>query len=255
MSRIALVLAFLALSVGCATKKHVKMQVDPLQQRLGQLEAKSKQTDASLDTLDQKLSKVDEHSKGVETKALAAADAARSADEKAVRSGQRADAAVTAADGAQKTADRGLAKTADLEKRVEGLDSFSLVATESVLFEFGKSRLTEDARKALTETAGRVRDHRRYVIEVQGFTDRTGGREFNLELSRKRANEVVRYLTLEHKVPLHRIHVLGMGSEAPVADDRTSEGRRQNRRVEVKIFVADEATAGKNVTATASIGR
>ncbi|MEZ5352444.1 MAG: OmpA family protein [Bryobacteraceae bacterium] len=255
MSRIALACAFLLLSVGCATKKHVRTQIDPLQQRLGQLESKSKQTDASIGQLEQNLSKVDEHSKGVEAKALAAAEAARTADEKAVRSGEQASAAASAAAGAQSTAERGLARTADLEHRVDGLDSFGLVATESVLFEFGRSRLTDDARKLLADTASRLKDRRRYVIEVQGYTDRIGNKEFNLELSRKRANEVVRYLTLEHKVPLHRIHVLGMGSESPVADGKTSEGRRQNRRVEVKVFVADEGDAGKKVTASASAAR
>jgi outer membrane protein OmpA-like peptidoglycan-associated protein len=254
MSRIALACAFLVLGVGCATKKHVRMQVDPIQQRVGQLEAKSKQTDASLGQLEQNISKVDEYSKGVESKALAAGEAARAADAKAVQAGEKASAASSAAADARSTADRGLTQTASLEKRVDGLDNFSLVATESVLFDFGKSRLTDAAKQSLTETASKIQSRRRYVIEIQGFTDRIGGREYNLELSRKRANEVVRFLTLEHKIPLHRIHVLGLGSEAPVGDDKTSEGRRQNRRVEVKIFVADEQ-AGKNVTATAALPR
>ena len=54
----------------------------------------------------------------------------------------------------------------------------------------------------------------------------------------RRAQAVVRYLTLEHDVPLYRIHVMGFGSESPVADNKSRDGRQQNRRVEVSVYKA-----------------
>jgi outer membrane protein OmpA-like peptidoglycan-associated protein len=74
---------------------------------------------------------------------------------------------------------------------------------------------------------------------VQGFTDATGSKNTNIALAQKRADEVVRYLTVNHNIPLRKIHVLGVGEENFVADNKTREGRKQNRRVEIKVFALD----------------
>lgn len=244
MSRIFALTALLAFTFGCATKKHVRMQVDPLNQRVGQMEARAKQTDAAIGDLQRGVSLADEHALAADAKAREAGQLASKANETAVQSGERADAAQASATKAQTVADKGLSRAGELDQRITGLEDYRLTSTETVLFDFGKSKLTEESKARLDDAVARLRDHRRYVIEVQGFTDRIGGQDFNLELSRKRASEVVRYLTVEHKVPLYRIHVLGLGSVLPVADDKTAQGRKQNRRVEVKVYSADQA-AGK----------
>jgi len=242
MYRIPLVVVLaVAVTTGCATKKHVRTQVDPINQRVGQLESKNKQTDTALSDLDKGVSRADERAKAAQDKANEAAQAAQKADERAAKSGEAADAAASAAAGAKGIADKGLAKATDVEGRLMGIDNYELVATEAVQFAWGKSVLTPEAKEKLDQAAGQITKHKRYVIEIQGFTDKTGSTDVNLELSRRRANEVVRYLTMNHKVPLHRIHVLGMGSLQPVADDKTSEGRKQNRRVELRIYSADTA--------------
>jgi len=109
-----------------------------------------------------------------------------------------------------------------------------------VLFGFERSQLDETAQAALDEVAGKLGPHKRYVIEVRGFTDKSGNRDYNLALSERRANAVVRYLTTRHNVPLYRIQKLGLGNDAPVADNKTRDGREKNRRVEVKVYAADE---------------
>jgi outer membrane protein OmpA-like peptidoglycan-associated protein len=78
-----------------------------------------------------------------------------------------------------------------------------------------------------------------YFIGVQGFTDSTGASAANIELSRRRAAAVVRYLTLDRKVPLFRVNTIGYGKESPAADNKTRDGRKQNRRVEVTLFTPD----------------
>jgi outer membrane protein OmpA-like peptidoglycan-associated protein len=124
-----------------------------------------------------------------------------------------------------------------------------MVAESSVLFDFGKSELNDDAKQALDEMASKVQSYKRFVVEVQGYTDQVGAPEYNLELSRKRANNVLMYLTMQHKIPLHRIHIMGVGEQAPVADNKTRDGRKQNRRVEIRVYTADEALTGKKVEA------
>jgi outer membrane protein OmpA-like peptidoglycan-associated protein len=92
-----------------------------------------------------------------------------------------------------------------------------------------------------------------YVVELQGFTDSTGSKNTNLELSRKRADAVVRYLTTKHNIALHRVYVAGYGHENSVADNKTRDGRKQNRRVDMKVFLSgDEATQNKVPVVTAS---
>jgi OOP family OmpA-OmpF porin len=77
-----------------------------------------------------------------------------------------------------------------------------------------------------------------YVLEVTGHADSTGSTAVNRALSQRRADAVIRYLVEQHKIPLRRIITpYGFGALEPIADNKTREGRAQNRRVEVKILV------------------
>ena len=57
---------------------------------------------------------------------------------------------------------------------------------------------------------------------------------------------MVEYLVAKHDIPIYRIHMIGLGEEKPVDDARSSAARAKNRRVEVKVFSADQATASLN---------
>ncbi len=81
---------------------------------------------------------------------------------------------------------------------------------------------------------------------MEGFTDRTGTRQYNEVLSRKRADAVVEYLVAKHDIPIFRIHMIGLGEEKPVDDGHTRAARAKNRRVEVKVFSADESYAASS---------
>ena len=76
---------------------------------------------------------------------------------------------------------------------------------------------------------------------MEGFTDRIGSRQYNEVLSRKRADAVTEYLVAKHDIPIYRIHMIGLGDEKPVDDGHTRAARAKNRRVEVKVFSADES--------------
>src|SRR6185437_14554452 len=109
----------------------------------------------------------------------------------------------------------------------------------TVLFPVNQAKLSADDKKDLDDFAKHVDGLQRYMIEIQGFTDKTGSANTNVTLSGERADSVARYLVNEHKVPLHAISMLGSGYALPVADDKTREGRKQNRRVEVRLFVPE----------------
>jgi hypothetical protein len=88
----------------------------------------------------------------------------------------------------------------------------------------------------------------RYVLEIVGFTDKSGQQDYNLALSQRRADAVLRYL-VDHNVPLRRIHMIGLGADqAAVEGEAAPASRKAQRRVAVKIWIAPEPTVTASVT-------
>ena len=113
----------------------------------------------------------------------------------------------------------------------------------TVPFNFVKYALTDGAKQELDRLAADVRPAKRYYIAVEGYTDNTCSRKYNEALSRRRADAVVEYLVTKHDIPLYRIQMIGLGQERPVDEAKNREARAKNRRVEVKVFSADQAAA------------
>ncbi|HTW66116.1 MAG TPA: OmpA family protein [Bryobacteraceae bacterium] len=223
-------------SVGCATKKHVREAIAPVQNQLNQTQAQvgtlQKQSDdnkQAIGDLDRQVATADEKATDAGKKAAEAADAAAKANSVATDAAQKADAANTLA---QQTGTK-------LDTTIHNLDNYKLVSTEPVYFGFGRSALAKDEQEKLDDTVQKLTAMKDYVVEVEGFADRTGNVSYNRELSRKRADAVVHYLAVEHNVPLRSIRELGVGSDFPDADNRTREARKENRRVDVKVYQLD----------------
>jgi outer membrane protein OmpA-like peptidoglycan-associated protein len=242
-TRIALAGGAVALlaATGCATKKHVQQQIQPVQQRVEAIEKKDVETAKQIGELEQGVARLDEATKAIEQQAQAAAKAAKAADDAAKESDKKAENALMSAAASRKLAEEGISKLSDVEKQILGLEDYKLVVEEAVLFGFGKDALDKEGLARLDSFAGKLGGMKRFVVEVQGYTDSIGDKTFNLALSQRRAQNVLRYLTGTHKVPLHRISVVGMGTETPVADNKSADGRKQNRRVELHVFSADAA--------------
>ena len=103
----------------------------------------------------------------------------------------------------------------------------------SVLFATGKSSMMPGAQSKLNEVADALKGLDRDII-VEGHTDSQGSEASNMTLSQTRANNVRDYL-VAHGVPANRIRAEGEGEAKPVADNRTAEGRANNRRVEIIV--------------------
>lgn len=233
----------------CATKKYVGTQITPVTARVQKVEAKNGEQDQQIDVLEKESSrtrenlvdlkgnvdKIDGRLKTTTETAQGAASAASQAQQQAADARQYAS---TRADA--------------IEKTIDNLDQYKLSKTTSVLFDTGRSTLTTEGKSTLDGVAQQARNIRRYAFEIEGFTDSTGNATRNISLSQERAENVARYLTVEHQVPLRNIHMIGAGSAAPVADNKTRNGRKQNRRVEVRLFVQE---AGATVTSAAAAVR
>jgi OmpA-OmpF porin, OOP family len=123
-------------------------------------------------------------------------------------------------------------------ERITALDDYDVQETVAVNFRVNSAVLSPEAKQQLDSFAEKATSVRGYMIEVAGHTDSTGGEAKNMRLSRERADAVVQYLVVNHKLPARRfITPMGYGKTEAVADNSTAEGRAQNRRVEVKMML------------------
>ena len=253
-------LALTLAGTGCATKKFVTQTVSPVEARVTTTEGKNVEQDQALanqqklntdqsgqlDTLSTDLSRTSERVGDADAKATAAGQSAQRATE-------RADGAQRAADGARTLAQQGLDRANEvqtsLERKLDAVNKYQLVMSETVLFNVNQYTLDDEDKAKLADIAARTQEHPRYIIEIQGFTDKTGSAETNVALSERRADTVTRFLINDHKIPLRNINSIGSGYALPVADDATRDGRKMNRRVEIRLFVPEISSAGQTVAA------
>ena len=130
------------------------------------------------------------------------------------------------------------AEVKKVDERVSALDDYDVQETVSVNFRTNSAILSPEAKATLDGLAAKAMTARAYMIEVAGHTDSTGSDAKNFNLSRQRADAVVQYLAVQHKIPLRRfVTPMGYGKTDAVADNTTREGRSQNRRVDVKMII------------------
>jgi len=108
--------------------------------------------------------------------------------------------------------------------------------TLQVLFDFDKSILTEADLKELPKAVAFVKKYPGAKIRLDGYTDSIGTDAYNMKLSERRATAVMNYLIKEAGVSSSKITAVGHGEADPVADNKTSQGRAKNRRVEISIL-------------------
>jgi outer membrane protein OmpA-like peptidoglycan-associated protein len=142
------------------------------------------------------------------------------------------------AKAAQATADAAVAGVNATNDRISALDDYVPQETAAVNFRVGSAVLNADSKTKLDAIATKALNAKGYVLEVTGFADATGNTAANRSLSSRRADAVIRYLVEQHQIPLRRIVTpYGFGESNPIADNKTRDGRAQNRRVEVKVLV------------------
>ena len=108
-------------------------------------------------------------------------------------------------------------------------------AAKNVYFATNSAKLLSKSYAPLDELAKVLNDNPSLKLKIDGHTDNTGAEDYNMSLSDKRAASVREYL-VSKGVDGSRMESEGFGESMPVADNNTSAGRQQNRRVEMKVF-------------------
>jgi outer membrane protein OmpA-like peptidoglycan-associated protein len=153
------------------------------------------------------------------------------------------------------SADQANQGVTDVNKRVSDIDNYDVKDSATVYFKLNSSTLSDDAKRDLEELAKKALAQKGYMIEIAGFADKTGNAATNQALSERRAQSVINYLQQNGDIPIHRILApAGMGTSHEAADNKTAEGRKMNRRVEVKVLVNQGlvAATGQSNAAPAS---
>ncbi len=127
------------------------------------------------------------------------------------------------------------AKADEAAKLAAGKFNATQVAVESVNFKTGSYVLSPEDQDKLTALAGRLKsDDKNVKLEILGHTDSVGSPRSNYRLATMRAQAVFDFLG-NQGVPLNNMEMLAQGENKPVADNKTGDGRAQNRRVDVSI--------------------
>jgi OOP family OmpA-OmpF porin len=234
MSRVRLLAVLVAgslpLTVGCATKKYVRNETTPIINNVNELDDQTaKNTHGIRDTdarAQQGISQVN--------------DKAAAADQKALAAGQ-------SADQANQNATHAANRVTSLSGTVENLDNYKSVSDATVLFGFDKAELTRKDKQGLDQFASQLQNQKHYIVQVEGYTDSTGPADYNYQLSQRRADAVIHYLATKYNVPAHKIFLIGLGKDNPVAQNTSASGRAKNRRVDVRLMensLTESANAG-----------
>lgn len=223
MMKAGLGLSVMALALagvtGCATKNYVRKQTAPLIDHTNQLDEKTA-------TNNRNLHDVDDRAQAGIKQAQGAADTAT----------QNAQNATKAAGDAETAANDAVNRADSLDAVVKDLDNYKQVGDVTVNFGFDKSVLTKNSKEELDTFGQQLGSATNFILEVTGGTDSTGPADYNYDLSQRRADSVVQYLASKYNVPARRFYLIGIGKDREVAPNNTSDGRKQNRRVEVRML-------------------
>jgi outer membrane protein OmpA-like peptidoglycan-associated protein len=203
-----------------ARKKYVQRQTQPIRDRLNELDELTAANSKMIKDVDARAQQ------GIQ---LASAKA-NEADQHAIEAGNKAQMA-------HQTATQANTRLSTVEQVVGNIDQYKATTQTEIRFRPGQSALSKNAKAALDEMAVPLKNQRGYIIEVQGFS--SGHGQAAIATSQKMADSVVRYLVLNHEIPVYRIYVVGMGN-APVAGaEETGKKHVSGGRVEISLLKND----------------
>jgi outer membrane protein OmpA-like peptidoglycan-associated protein len=225
-------------STGAISAKEVRLRDDdfvvaqtmdtrvvPVENRLRETQARLGDTEANA----QRLSGQVQELSAVSNAARGGAKAAQ----------ETADGAVLAANHAKTLADEARTGVRVANERITSLDDYEIRGTATVLFKAGSAVLTDEYKSELQKLAENIKTEKGFVIEIAGFASADGDEAVNRRLSQKRADAVIQFLAESYAIPLRRfVTPMGYGESQPVGDNTTREGRKENRRVEVRVLVS-----------------
>ena len=200
-----------------ARKKYVHRQLQPIRDRVNELDELTSANSKMVKDVDARASE------GIR---LASAKA-NEADQHAVDAGNRAQQANSLAQQAN-------TRLETVSTAVTNLDQYQPISDTEIRFRPGQTALSARAKQALDQLADPLKSQRGYIVEIQGFS--AGKGLAAVENSQNMAEAVVRYLVINHEIPVYRIHTIGMGNAVMKTTDGSTPKRIRGGRVQVSLL-------------------
>ena len=201
-----------------ARKKYVQRQTAPIRDRVNELDELTAANTKLIKDVDQRAQA------GIQL----ASNKANEADQHAIDAGNRANAA-------QQTANQATTRLGTVEQVVGNIDQYTPSTQTEIRFKPGQTVLSKAAKDALDEMATPLKSQRGYIVEVQGFS--SGHGQTAIQNSQKMAESVVRYLVLNHDIPVYRIYLVGMGNAPTQASTGDGKAKRTTGgKVEISLL-------------------
>jgi len=218
-----------------ARKKYVQRQTAPIRDRINELDELTSANSKMIKDVDARAQQ------GIQL----ASSKANEADQHAIEAGNKATAA-------QQTAQQAHTRLNTVEQVVTNIDQYQASTQTEIRFKPGQTVLSKNAKDALDQMATPLKSQHGYIIEVQGFS--SGHGQAAIANSQKMAESVVRYLVLNHEIPVYRIYLVGMGNAPTQATaGETKPKRITGGRVEISLLKNNlEQLAGNTTPAAPS---
>ncbi len=214
----------------CATKKYVRQEVGATRTEMTTKIDQQASEQAKLNSQLQELSQLNKQNSGRIDKVQSDLGTAVSTLEPKIDDAKRTG---TEAHG---VADTALSSSKENAAAFANRNNYQVVDTKEVLFKSGSSKLDDAAKATLNEISKTLAENRNLIVELLGYTDSVGGADFNIRLSERRVDSVIRYLVEANKTELVRVHSLGLGEADPADSNSTRAGRAKNRRVTIMVM-------------------
>jgi OmpA-OmpF porin, OOP family len=255
ISKLTVAATLLAFASGCASKGYVRNQVkDSNDQLNAKIDTNVKRVDTNIAELSDQVGETTRVTRENTTQINAANGQIRETSSQLQLAKNDIKAADDKAGGAMAAADNVKVAVGETGKRVDGLanqfanrNNYGVAAEDSVRFAFNSAKLQPEFHTVLDSLAQKVKQDPDAVIVLEGRTDSTGDADYNIKLGQQRLDAVLRYLVVQSDVPIQRISQISLGKDKPVADNKTKEGREQNRATVVRVLspTATGAVASK----------
>jgi outer membrane protein OmpA-like peptidoglycan-associated protein len=240
---VALIAVMANMSVACvASKKFVRKEVKTTSDTLN----------ARLDTTNGEVSEVKDGVSRVDGRVTAVDGRVSQLDSKTNERFEGVKGEIGAVDqkaaGAQTAAERAASDVSMLDEKFQNRNQFAVATEKSILFRFDSAKLDSKYQTDLQEIASMIEQNPNAMIVLEGRTDSKGDKDYNVKLGERRVESVKRFLAVEKGIPIYRIHQISFGADKPVAENKSREGREQNRAVVVTILVPKAGAAAASAS-------